>query len=402
MCQVTEYIKSMFEAARPLAGISIRGEIANFKRQASGHLFFSIKDADAQLKAVMFASNAARLGFRPSDGMRVVIDCSLSVYVKGGVYQAYVSDMRPDGIGALHLAYEKLKEQLRQEGLFDSDHKKSLPHIPDSIGIITSPTGAAIRDMINITKRRWPQAKLYVYPARVQGEGAEYDLIKGIRYFERRQRVDVLIIGRGGGSIEDLWAFNSEKLAREIYSANTPVVSAVGHETDFTICDWVSDVRAPTPSAAAELVVPNVAEMRDRVSAYRRFVEQKLIVCLKQKRHEYSLVVQKLKSNMMRLCENERLLFYGLSNTIKSNFDKYLDAKRYLLSVIAARVQAINPLSVLSRGYSIVEIDGKSVSDVRCFHVGDDIAVRMKNGRLLSTINRIMEEDNNDRGTDQL
>lgn len=384
----------MFEAAKPLARISIRGEIANFKRQATGHLYFLIKDANSQLNAVMFASNASRLDFRPSEGMRVIIDCSISVYEKNGVYQAYVSNMQPDGIGALYLAYEKLKEQLQKEGLFDVAHKKSLPHIPDSIGVITSPTGAAVRDIINITGRRWPQAKLYVYPSKVQGEGAEYDLIKGLRYFEHKQQVDVIIIGRGGGSIEDLWVFNNERLAREIYSAKTPIVSAVGHETDFTICDWVADMRAPTPSAAAELVVPDIVETRGKVAVYKRLAEQNIISRLKQKRHDYSLIEQKLKNSMLRLFENKRHLYHDLSNAIKMNFDKYLADKRNLLTVIAARLQALNPLSVLSRGYGIVEKDGRSISDVGCFSVGDKIVVRMKNGRVYSTVNSILEEKN--------
>ena len=390
--QVTQYIKSIFEAAKPLARISIRGEIANFKRQSSGHLYFSIKDANSQLKAIMFATNASRLDFRPSDGMRVIIDCNITVYEKGGVYQAYVSSMQPDGIGALYLAYEKLKEQLQQEGLFDVTHKKSLPHIPGSIGVITSPTGAAVRDIINITGRRWPQAKLYIYPAKVQGDGAEQDLINGLRYFECKQKVDVIIIGRGGGSIEDLWAFNSERLAREIYSVGTPIISAVGHETDFTICDWVADMRAPTPSAAAELVVPDVAEMRDKVGAFKRLAKQKIEACLKQKQHEYSIVEQKLKSNMLRFFENKRHIFDNLSNAINVNFDKYLADKRHLLTIVAARLQAINPLSVLSRGYSIVEKDGKSVCDIRLLNVGDSIVVRMKNGKVNSTIQNIVEE----------
>ena len=392
--QVTKYIKSMFEAAKPLARLSIRGEISNFKRQASGHLYFSVKDAESQIKAVMFASNAARLNFRPSDGIRVIMECSISVYEKGGVYQAYVVNMQPDGVGALYLAYEKLKEQLQKEGLFDTAHKKTLPHIPNSIGVITSPTGAAVRDIINITGRRWPQAKLYIYPSKVQGDGAENDLIQGLRYFETRQKVDVIIIGRGGGAIEDLWVFNSESLARGIYAANTPIISAVGHETDFTICDLVADMRASTPSAAAELVVPDIVEMRNKVYACARLIAQKAVSGIKQRRQAYLFVSQKINSNLVRVVESKKHLFDSLSNNIEVDFESYLSWKRHLLVVASARLQAINPLSVLSRGYSIVEKEGSSVSDVCCLNVGDDIVIRMKNGRINSTVNRIMEEVN--------
>lgn len=391
--QITKYIKTMFETAKPLARISIRGEIANFKRQSSGHLYFSIKDADSQIKAVMFASNALRLNFRPSDGMLVVMDCGISVYEKGGIYQAYVTNMQPDGTGALYLAYERLKEQLQKEGLFDVSNKKKLPRIPDSIGVITSPTGAAVRDIINITGRRWPQAKIYIYPSRVQGDDAEDDLVRGVRYFENKQKVDVIIIGRGGGSIEDLWVFNSEQLAREIYAANTPIISAVGHETDFTICDWVADMRAPTPSAAAELVVPDIMEMRDKVNSRKRFVQQKVELILKQKRHKYFLINQKLKSELLRFFGDKRHIFDSLSSKIKTEFENYLSEKRHLFTVTAAKLQTMNPLSVLARGYSIIEKNNVSISDVHCLKVGDDIAIRMKNGNVFSVVKKIVEEE---------
>lgn len=360
----------MFAAAKPLAKISIRGEIANFKRQASGHLYFSIKDANSQLKAIMFASNASRLDFRPSDGMRVIIECSISVYEKGGVYQAYVSSMQPDGIGALYLAYEKLKEQLQKEGLFAAAHKKPLPNIPRSIGVITSSTGAAVRDIINITGRRWPQAELYLYPSRVQGEGAEDDLLKGLAWFESRQKVDVIIIGRGGGSAEDLWVFNSERLARAIYAANTPVISAVGHETDFTICDLVADRRAPTPSAAAELVVPDRAEMQRRVEACQKLIGQKISSLLQKRKREHAEQVRVLHKDMGR----------------------FLEAKRYALHLAAGKLQALNPLAVLARGYSIAEKRGKAVSCASELKEGDELLLRFQKGKAQTIVQRVEEE----------
>jgi exodeoxyribonuclease VII large subunit len=265
--ELNDYIKNVFDSSRFLSSVTIKGEISNFTYHRSGHLYFSLKDSDAQIKAVMFRSSASKLKFMPESGMKVIAHGAVSVYQRDGVYQLYVSSMQPDGIGALYLAYEQLKEKLMLEGLFSDEYKKLLPQMPERIGVITSPTGAAVRDIINVTGRRFPHAKLYIYPSLVQGEGAEENLVRGVDYFDKSGLVDVIIIGRGGGSIEDLWAFNSEKLARRIFAAKIPVISAVGHETDFTICDFVADMRAPTPSAAAELAVPDVRELYMRLDS---------------------------------------------------------------------------------------------------------------------------------------
>jgi exodeoxyribonuclease VII large subunit len=250
--ELNNYIKNIFENNRTLTSVSIRGEISNFVNHRSGHLYFSLKDAEGQIRAVMFRARASTLKFMPESGMKVVVHGTVTVYPRDGSYQIYVSTMQPDGIGALYLAYEQLKNRLAEEGLFDEKYKKVIPFIPRRIGVITSPTGAAVRDIINVTGRRFPGADLYIYPALVQGEGAEASLIKALDYLDNSHLCDVIIIGRGGGSIEDLWAFNGESLARRIFAARTPIISAVGHETDFTICDFVADLRAPTPSAAAE------------------------------------------------------------------------------------------------------------------------------------------------------
>ena len=266
--ELNQYVKKIFDNDHTLSAISVRGEISNFVNHRSGHLYFSLKDAEGQIRAVMFRSSVARLKFIPENGMKVVVHGSVTVYQREGSYQLYVNSMEPDGIGGLYLAYEQLKERLYNEGLFDESHKKELPPLPLRIGVITSPTGAAVQDIINVTKRRFPIAKLYLYPSLVQGDGAEENLIKALDYYESSNLVDVIIIGRGGGSIEDLWAFNSERLARRIYSMQTPIISAVGHETDFTICDFVSDMRAPTPSAAAELSVPDMRELKIQIDNY--------------------------------------------------------------------------------------------------------------------------------------
>ena len=267
--ELNSYIKSILDNDKRLSAISVRGEISNFKRHSSGHLYFTLKDDGGQIRAVMFRSYADRIRFMPEDGMKVIVRAEVSVYAQAGTYQLYVNSMQPDGVGALYLAYEQLKERLACEGLFDQEHKIPLPSYPTRIGVITSPTSAAVRDIINVTGRRYPLATVYVYPALVQGDGAEKSLIEGLKYFEQSGLADVIIIGRGGGSIEDLWAFNSEALARCIYTMNTPVISAVGHETDFTICDFVADMRAPTPSAAAEIAVPDIRELSMRMDSFR-------------------------------------------------------------------------------------------------------------------------------------
>ena len=263
--ELNSYIKRIFDSDRLLGAITVKGEISNLTNHRSGHIYFSLKDEGGQVKAVMFRSYAEKLKFMPEDGMKVIVRCSVSVYPQSGIYQLYVTSMQPDGIGALYLAYEQLKARLEAEGLFSSEFKKEIPAIPERIGVITSPTGAAVRDIINVIGRRFPLAKIYLYPSLVQGDGADGNLIAALDYFDKTKLVDVIIIGRGGGSIEDLWAFNSEWLARKIFECSIPVISAVGHETDFTICDFVSDLRAPTPSAAAELAVPDIRELFLRI-----------------------------------------------------------------------------------------------------------------------------------------
>ena len=264
--ELNAYVKRLFDNDRALNAISVRGEISNFTYHRTGHLYFTLKDEDSQIRAVMFRSSASTLKFMPENGMKVIIRGSINVYTQTGSYQIYVNSMQPDGIGALYVAYEQLKSKLESEGLFSDEYKKQIPEYPKKIGVITSPTGAAVRDIINVTGRRFPLAQIYLYPSLVQGDGAEDNLIKALDYFESSGLVDLVIIGRGGGSIEDLWAFNGEKLARRIFECKTPIISAVGHETDFTICDFVADLRAPTPSAAAEIAVPDSRELRLRIS----------------------------------------------------------------------------------------------------------------------------------------
>lgn len=390
---LNNYIKNLFENNRTLSSVTVRGEISNFVNHRSGHLYFSLKDADGQIRAIMFRSRVAGLKFMPESGMKVIIHGSVNLYPRDGSYQIYVSSMQPDGIGALFLAYEQMKARLAEEGLFDESHKLPIPSIPKRIGVITSPTGAAVRDIINVAGRRFPNAEIFVYPALVQGEGAEASLIKALDYLDRSGLCDVIIIGRGGGSIEDLWAFNGELLARRIYEATTPVISAVGHETDFTICDFVADMRAPTPSAAAEIAVPDRRELAIRLDSF----DERLLLALQRKLMRAREKCENLKSLLSGLTpkniiNNKRDIIAMMGEKSKMLIKGYIDKERDRLAVNAGRVDALSPLSILSRGYSITEVNGKIVTNTTDIGVGDKINVILSNGRLSAVVEDIKKE----------
>ena len=389
---LNNYVKSIFDNDRALKSVSVQGEISNLKVHSSGHLYFVLKDAGAQISAVMFRSAAYSLTFKPENGMRVTLHGSVSIYAAGGTYQVYVSAMQRDGIGELYLAYERLKARLEEEGLFDEYHKKPLPVFPRSIGVITSATGAAVRDIINVAKRRMPSVKIYLYPALVQGVGAEESLIKALDYLDTSGLADVIIIGRGGGSIEDLWAFNSEKLARRIFAANTPIISAVGHQTDFTICDFVSDMRAPTPSGGAELAVPDHKDLLRRIEDLRFRSSAGLSRTLtaasdKLQRIKNSAV---LKDPYRILTESRKRLedvYVDLNNAYRA----FIERRRSSLAVLAGRARAMDPLAVISRGFSVVEKDGQSLTSVTELHSGDEINIRMSDGVIFADVKNVSE-----------
>ena len=384
---LNNFIKNMFDSNRLLSSIHVKGEISNFTNHRSGHLYFSLKDDGAQIKAVMFRSSAARLKFMPENGMKVTVFGSISVFPRDGLYQMYVTSMQPDGIGALYLAYEQLKAKLESEGLFSEDNKKPIPQFPERIGVITSPTGAAVRDVINVIGRRYPLATIYLYPALVQGEGAARTLIDGIDYFDKSRLVDTVIIGRGGGSIEDLWEFNNEMLARRIYECSVPVISAVGHETDFTICDFVADMRAPTPSAAAELAVPDIRELFVAVDNM-----------LDRSDRALNRALERARERLLRISESRALgdfssLISAISEKVNileknasSAYSAILGDKKLSFISDVAKLEALNPLSVMSRGYSIVEKNGKSFSTVGSVETGDVITVRLRDGSVDATV----------------
>lgn len=395
--QVNFFVKSLLEGDNRLNDILVTGEISNFTdHYRSGHLYFSLKDSKSALKAVMFASSARSLKFRPADGMRVIVRGRVSVYEAAGQYQLYVQDMQPDGLGALSLAFEQLKERLAAEGLFDQEHKRPLPAYPRRIGVITSPTGAAVRDILQITARRWPAAEIVFCPALVQGEGAPAQLTAAIREMNRKSACDVLILGRGGGSLEDLWAFNDEAVARAVYASKIPVVSAVGHETDFTICDFVSDLRAPTPSAAAELCTPDIREEKRRILSLQRYFREEAcqILALFSQRLD-RLVQDSPLGRPELLLDSQKQALGSLFGRLVGNCAERLESSRQRLALLAGSLHALSPLQVLARGYAVVsDSRGTVVRSASQLSPGERVTLRLASGRAKAEILNREETEN--------
>lgn len=360
--EVNRYVKSLMDNDALLSAVCVRGEISNLKYHTSGHIYFTLKDEDAELSAVMFRSAASSLRFTAKNGMRVRAYGRITVYEKGGKCQIYVSAMTDDGIGALQLEYERLRNKLLAEGLFDQSRKKKLPAVPERIGIITSPTGAAVRDMINVTGRRWPAAEIIIYPALVQGAGAPDSLCRGLELLGAYGNCDVIIIGRGGGSIEDLWAFNDERLVRTVAASQIPVISAVGHETDFTLCDFAADCRAPTPSAAAEIAVPDRAEYRQRTDEAKEKLESAMSSFITLKTNAVSSLKKQLElcSPQSKLV-NEKKMLEQKRSALDRLADAALRQRTDAFKASLGKLSAMNPLAVLTRGYSVVRTDGGGI-----------------------------------------
>jgi len=387
--QVNEYIKTVIEGQPVLRSIYIKGEISNFTNHyKTGHFYFTLKDDGGIIQTVMFKGSADKLKFVPENGMKVIAHGKISSYVKSGQYQLYADDMEPDGIGALYIAYEQLKAKLEKEGLFDVRYKKPLPKIPKRIGIITSPTGAAIRDIINILGRRFPFAEGLLYPALVQGDGAPKQLIAGVKYFNEKSNVDVIIIGRGGGSIEDLWGFNDEGLAREIFASRIPVISAVGHETDFTICDFVSDRRAPTPSAAAELAVPETMELKQKILNIIGRMDMLIMHNIKNRRQRLGELADKRVLNSPDfIVDDRRLHLMNLDARIENGMKYTVSLKKEQFARHISKLEALNPMSVISRGYSAVfSDDGKLIKSVDQLEVGDRFNFKTVDGSVSAEV----------------
>ncbi len=391
--QLNSYIGQLFESDDILNGISVRGEISNFKHHSSGHMYFSLKDHESVIKCVMFRAAASRLKFKPEDGMKITAHGRVSVYMAAGQYQLYVHGMEPDGVGALYIAYEQLKAKLAAEGLFDEAKKRPIPAFPSHVGIITSPTGAAVQDLTSILLRRYPLAQVTLYPALVQGDGASETLIRGIQYFAK-QKPDVIIIGRGGGSIEDLWCFNDERLAREIAACDVPVISAVGHETDFTICDFVADLRAPTPSAAAELAVPEMKAVLHQLDGLKSRLYQSIdrrFDLARQRLTYLSSAAVLAEPNKMLAPYRTRLdMFEG---KIGDLMKRKITESGHQLAVLSEKLQVLSPLSVIARGYAIAtHADGTRITRAKGAKIGESVHIRLADGTLITTVNEIESE----------
>lgn len=382
--QVNKYIKMIFDKDPFLLNISIKGEITNFKAHYTGHFYFTLKDDTSTIKCVMFKSMASQVKFKPEDGMKVNITGQISVFERDGVYQIYCKTMTKEGLGELYLAYEQLKEKLSKEGLFNPEFKKKIPFLPKRVGVITSKTGAVIRDIINVTTRRYPNVDLLVYPAAVQGVNVASTVIAGIDTFNKLNNVDVIIIARGGGSFEDLFGFNDEALARKIFESKIPIVSAVGHETDFTICDFVSDLRAPTPSAAAELVYPQYSDIIRKIALDKNRVIIGIQNYIERKKEYIKRIkAAKLEKIPLDIINKHRLL---IDSSMKDAYNALLimiEKYKSKCMQCIAKLDALSPLKTLSRGYSVVEtLDGKLVKSTSDVKKDDELILTLTDGKV--------------------
>ena len=386
--ELNTFVKTIFDNEPLLNDVFVRGEISNFKAHSSGHFYFSLKDEGSVLKSVMFRGNSIRLPFMPENGMKVIAHGRISAFVRDGQYQLYVDSMEPDGTGSLYIAFEQLKAKLEAEGLFSASRKKALPKIPKTVGIVTSPTGAAIQDMINVMGRRFPYAEIILYPALVQGPDAPMSVCKGIDYFNKNKACDVMIIGRGGGSIEDLWGFNSEAVARAIAMSDIPIISAVGHETDFTIADFVADMRAPTPSAAAEIAVPEASELKRKINNIITREGAVLVKMLAQKRailERYSR--SRSLTSPYNMIEDKKMTVLSLSRRAELAEKANLDKMSGKFASLTGKLSALNPMSVISRGYTAVfDETGNVVKSVTGLSIGDNVNLRMSDGTVKATV----------------
>lgn len=379
--QLNSYIKDKIADDEYLNNVLVKGEISNFKNHYTGHLYFTLKDENSLIKCIMFKSYAQKLNFCPKDGMKVMVFGTVSVYERDGVYQIYVKAMEEDGLGDLYTQYQKLKEKLELEGLFDKAHKREIPKMPKVVGVLTSQTGAVIRDIINVSTRRNPNVCIKLFPIPVQGEGAAKKIVDGIEFMNKNNIADVLVLARGGGSLEDLWPFNEEIVARAIYASKIPVISAVGHETDFTISDFVSDLRAPTPSAAAELAVPDILEVKEKIINNQK----RLKIALLKKVEVARLRLEKIMTNRVfkeptrYINDNYLKIDTYVKRLEKSVNDKY-NEKQIKYRELVSKLDALSPLKTLLRGYTIIEKKGKIVNSKNDVQAGDKIDLRFKDG----------------------
>lgn len=390
VAQLNNYVKSILDNDENLNHLFVTGEISNYKAHYSGHLYMTIKDETASIKAVMFAGNASRLKFSPENGMKVIIFGSISLFPRDGSYQLYINDMQPDGIGALNIAFEQLKKKLESEGLFSKEYKKQIPKFPQKIGVVTSATGAAVQDIFNVLKRRYPVAEVVLRPCQVQGDGAAQDIATAIKEFNNINGADVLIVGRGGGSIEDLWAFNEEIVARAVFESEIPVISAVGHETDVTICDFVADLRAPTPSAAAECAVPDIYELKANLQSYKQLLFNLTKKSLENEKNRL-LTIEKnsaLKNPLTKIKDSQKEILY-LNEKLSALTVNVIESNRAKVNGLCGKLDALSPLGVIARGYSITQNNEKIVKSIKDVNIDDEITVRLSDGFVNARVNGI-------------
>ena len=412
---ISRYLKAKFDSDENLRLVYLKGEISNIKYHSTGHIYFSIKDENSKINAIMFSSNAKKLLFKPVDGSKILVTGRIAIYEATGGYQIYVDEMLEDGVGNLYIAYEKLKQDLSKEGLFDEKYKKKIPKMPERIGVVTAPTGAAIKDIISTIKRRFPICDIFLFPSLVQGENAKDDIVSKIKIADS-YNLDVLIVGRGGGSIEDLWPFNEEIVARAIFDCKTPIISAVGHEIDFTIADYVADLRAPTPTGAAEMAVPNISDIINHINNltvrlneaisskinYQRLLLDSLknsytiknpLIMYESKKQKLDYLIEKLNKSFIKTFENSKHKFETLkSNYILNNPKMIYKDKILVLNNLIEKLELINPLGVLKRGYSLTYKNNKLVSSINNVKIGDSIKIKLADGEITSQISSIRKE----------
>jgi exodeoxyribonuclease VII large subunit len=390
---LNNYVKKMIDADFILNNLNIKGEISNFKMHSSGHLYFSLKDESSKINCIMFKTYASNLKFKPKDGEEVVVKGKVSVYEKDGAYQLYCYEMKQEGIGELYVAFQEMKNKLEKEGLFDIAHKRPIPKLPRRVGIITSPTGAAVRDIINVARRRNKSMELLLYPALVQGGSASEDIIRGLEILNNREDVDVIILARGGGSIEELWAFNNERLAYAVYNSKKPVITGVGHETDFTIVDFVSDLRAPTPSAAAEIAVPSLEDLKERLQNYMDSLSFSINNTLRKSYNKTELLKKTLEIHSpMNYIINQYNHIDNLQRNLTMKLSSRLELKKEGLSRLNAVLEAHNPLKVLSKGYALIEdLEGNIISQKDSLKYSEEVLITVKDGKIRAGLKFIKE-----------
>ena len=411
--QLTRYIKYKIDNDVNLNEVFLKGEISNFKAHSRGHFYFTLKDETSRINAIMFASNTKKIKFMPEDGMKVLVTGKISVFEANGGYQIYVNDMLEDGVGNLYIAFEQLKKKLEQEGLFRKEYKKQIPKIPTRVGVVTAPTGAAIKDIISTIKRRWPLAEIILFPSLVQGENAKEDIVRQIEKAKDYNNLDTLIVGRGGGSIEDLWPFNEEIVARSIFECNIPIISAVGHEIDFTIADFVADLRAPTPTGAAELAVPQKQDVENYLMQLKirlnkqiqhkininkqkleevksRYIFQNPIAIYQAKELQFDSIIERLKSSSKLLITNKEKKFLTIMKSyIIENPLKITEPKKNKYLQIISKLETLSPLQTIKRGYSMTKKDGKVITSTKELKIKDKLEITLTDGTINAEVTKI-------------